>query len=416
MPTTYQAKDFISLYRDFKAADDGRRDQLLIEAVAGKREQLYFPTLKERLLVMDDARQVLADRQKYLEQRWHEIVVQVRRINASRSLEELVALHRSLNNIAVELFLRHIGVMELHQVITYYRDRITEKVIDLVVERLGPPPCPFAWFNMGSDGRREQSFFTDQDNALVYETGGSTDIDAYFKNFARQAVDDLDTAGFALCTGNIMPVNDHWRGSYSEWREMMEKVFANQDQENLLRIIILMDVAYCCGSQAVGDRFHAKVHTMIHNHFNALMTMARSAVMSSVALNFFKRFRLERSGTHAGKFNVKLFGWAPLIMTTRVFALKYGITATNTISRLKALEAGHYFDRELAERLQKAYLVLTRAKMISQVEAIVAGTTYDYYLDPSVLSEDEHESLREALISVEALQKLAYNSFFGGMM
>ncbi|MEA3240163.1 MAG: putative nucleotidyltransferase substrate binding domain-containing protein [Pseudomonadota bacterium] len=125
---------------------------------------------------------------------------------------------------------------------------------------------------------------------------------------------------------------------------------------------------------------------------------------------------MSAAGTHAGKFNVKLFGWAPLIMTTRVFALKYGITATNTISRLKALEAGRYFDRELAGRLQKAYLVLTRAKMISQVEAIVAGTTYDYYLDPSVLSEDEHESLREALISVEALQKLAYNSFFGGMM
>ncbi|MEA3240162.1 MAG: hypothetical protein U9P37_01065 [Pseudomonadota bacterium] len=77
---------------------------------------------------------------------------------------------------------------------------------------------------------------------------------------------------------------------------MMEEVFANQDQENLLRIIILMDVAYCCGSPAVSDRFHAKVHTMIRNHFNALMTMARSAVMLSVALNFFKRFRLERSG------------------------------------------------------------------------------------------------------------------------
>jgi len=75
-----------------------------------------------------------------------------------------------------------------------------------------------------------------------------------------------------------------------------------------------------------------------------------------------------------------------------------------------------YFDDVFSRRLQQAYLVLTRAKMISQVEAIVSGSKYDYFLDPEVLREEEREDLREALISVENLQKLAYNSFFGGMM
>lgn len=415
MPTDYQPKKFKTLYETFKAKS-AVSDRLLIDAFGGERSRLFFPTLKDRMLALGDAKKELEGRLAYFEQRWHDIVAMVRRIDTARSLEELVGLHRSLNNIAVELFLHHVGAMESHQLITYYRHRITEKVIELVLDRMGKPPCPFAWFNMGSDGRQEQTFFTDQDNALVYEKDGLAAVDSYFLEFADQVVHDLDTAGFALCTGNIMPVNDDWRGSYARWREAMEEVFNNQVQENLLRVIILMDVSYCAGSPEVGERFINKVHTMIRDHFDALMTMARSAVMSSVGLNFFKKFRLERSGEHAGKFNVKLFGWAPLIMTTRVFALKYGIKATNTVARLRELEAGHHFDAEFSRRLQKAYLVLSRAKMISQVEAIVSGRKYDYYLDPEVLPDDEREALREALISVEVLQKLAYNSFFGGML
>ncbi|MCD6151107.1 MAG: nucleotidyltransferase [Deltaproteobacteria bacterium] len=415
MPTDYQPEKFKTLYKAFKLGG-GSSDRLLIDAFGGDRARLFFPTLKDRMLALGDARKELEIRLAYFDQRWHEIVGMVRRIDAARSLDELVELHRSMNNITVELFLHHVGVMESHQMITYYRHRITEKVIELALARVGKPPCSFAWFNMGSDGRQEQTFFTDQDNALVYEEDGSSAVDDYFLGFADQVVHDLDTAGFALCTGNIMPTNENWRGSYARWREAMEEVFNNQVQENLLRIIILMDVAYCAGSPEVGERFINKVHTMIHEHFDALMTMARSAVMSSVGLNFFKKFRLERSGEHAGKFNVKLFGWAPLIMTTRVFALKYGIQATNTVARLQALEAGHHFDDEFSRRLQKAYLVLTRAKMISQLEAIVSGSKYDYYLDPAVLPDDEREDLREALISVEVLQKLAYNSFFGGIL
>ena len=86
------------------------------------------------------------------------------------------------------------------------------------------------------------------------------------------------------------------------------------------------------------------------------------------------------------------------------------------MERLRELEAGHHFDADFSRDLQRAYLVLTRAKMISQVEAIVSGSKYDYFLDPEVLSDEEREDLREALISVENLQKLAYNSFFGGML
>ncbi|MBN2808760.1 MAG: hypothetical protein JXR80_04630 [Deltaproteobacteria bacterium] len=413
MPTHYKSADFSQLYRQFKSStgfDDLNALNSLIDLGS---DYLFFPDLAEHIDLLNKGCAVLEERRDFLEIRQAEVVRLTSRISPATELEELVELHRRLNVVAIELFLRGLGVMEIHALITYYRHRLTEKVIAIVSRKLAPMPCDFTWFNMGSDGRREQTFFTDQDNALVYEVDGSQEIDDYFENFAGEVVKALDQVGFALCSGNIMPSNPDWRGSLANWQRKMDEVFHDQSQDNLLRVIILMDVTYCTGSVTLGQKMIDKVHQMIHDNFGALMVMARSAVLSSVALTMFKKFRLEKSGEHSGMFNVKLFGWAPLIMTARVFALKYGHTDTNTVVRIKRLEAQKHFDVELSRNLQNAYRILARAKMVSQVEAIVSGRKYDYYLDPANLNKSGQDELRQALISVETLQKLAYNSFFG---
>ena len=413
MPTDYQSADFSQLYRQFKS--EARIDDLrcLNSLVDLGEDYICFPNLEEHIESLDRGCVVLDERRNYLKVRQAEIVKLTGKISPASDLEELVELHRRLNVVAIELYLRGVGVMEIHALITSYRHRLTEKVISIICEKLAPLPCEFAWFNMGSAGRREQTFFTDQDNALVYRVDGSPEIDAYFENFANEVVRDLDRVGFTLCSGNIMPSNPDWRGSLGGWRRNLEKIFHDQGQDNLLRVIILMDITYSAGSASLGQQMINKVHKMIHDNFAALMVMARSAVLSNVALTLFKKFRLEKSGDHKGMFNVKLYGWAPLIMTARVFALKYGLTDNNTVERIKHLEAHNHFDAELSRSLQKAYRVLTHAKMVSQVDAIVSGRKYDYFLDPEALKEADQGELKRALSSVEALQKLAYNSFFG---
>ncbi len=417
MPTDYQSADFSQLYRQFK--NDARIDDLrrLNYLVGLGEDYISFSNLDEHIEFLDRGCTVLDERRNYLKVRQAEIVKLTGRISLVTELEELVELHRRLNVVAIELYLRGVGVMEIHALITSYRHRLTEKIIAMIGERLAPLPCEFAWFNMGSDGRREQTFFTDQDNALVYKVDGSPEIDAYFENFANEVVTALDRVGFTLCSGNIMPSNPDWRGSLGGWRRNLENIFHDQGQDNLLRVIILMDITYSAGSASLGQQLIDKVHKMIHDNFGALMVMARSAVLSNVALTMFRNFRLEKSGDHKGMFNVKLYGWAPLVMTARVFALKYGLTDTNTVERIKQLEAQNRFDVELSRNLQKAYRVLTHAKMVSQVEAIVSGRKYDYFLDPGALKEVDQDELKRALGSVEALQKLAYNSFFssGGL-
>ncbi len=412
MPIAYKSADFSQLYRQYR--QNGRiDDKVRLNSLLNFEENFrFFPDIGMHLEFLDKGCAILQERRDYLKVRYAEVNKLVSRISRADDLEDLVELHRRLNVVAIELYLKGVGVMEIHALITGYRHRLTERVVSLISVKLSPQPCDFAWFNMGSDGRREQTFFTDQDNALVYRVDGEVEIDAYFENFAKEMVAALDRVGFALCTGNIMPSNPDWRGSLADWHRKMEYIFHDQSQNNLLRVIILMDIAFSAGSKDIAQQLIDKVHQMIHDNFGALMVMARSAVMSSVALTMFKQFRLEKEPEHRGKFNVKLFGWAPLIMTARVFALKYGFADTNTVARIKHLEAHNHFDVELSQSLQEAYLVLANAKMISQVEAIVSGREYDYYLDPKTLKPEDQESLKQALSSVEVLQKLAYNSFF----
>ncbi|MGD9367457.1 MAG: cache domain-containing protein, partial [Desulfobacteraceae bacterium] len=48
-------------------------------------------------------------------------------------------------------------------------DTATSRFIELAAEELGPPPVPFTFIAMGSQGRQEQTLLTDQDNAIIYQ-------------------------------------------------------------------------------------------------------------------------------------------------------------------------------------------------------------------------------------------------------
>src|SRR5690606_27304809 len=45
-------------------------------------------------------------------------------------------------------------------------DATTERLVQLAIEELGPPPTAFAFIAMGSQGRQEQTLVTDQDNGI----------------------------------------------------------------------------------------------------------------------------------------------------------------------------------------------------------------------------------------------------------
>ena len=87
--------------------------------------------------------------------------------------------------------------LSLH--ISSIADAICCKVIDLCIEAEGKPPCRFAFIQTGSAGRREQSFLTDQDNAIIFENLEGEKLrnaNEYFLSLGKRINEMLDTVGF----------------------------------------------------------------------------------------------------------------------------------------------------------------------------------------------------------------------------
>jgi signal-transduction protein with cAMP-binding, CBS, and nucleotidyltransferase domain len=337
----------------------------------------------------------------------------------SDSYAELQEIEHALTALEIARFLSCHSVTGLHRGCTEYRDLLAARTIALVINELeaqgqGTPPRPFALISMGSDGREEQTLVTDQDYLIVYADGGGEAADEYFRIFSELLVERLSEVGFAKCTGGIMPSNPTWRGSRQQWKQRLMAIVRYEYEEyakNLMDLIVLSDARFVAGDQAVAADLIELIHDFEQSYFQVLWGMARAATEMKVGLGMLGGLWTDRTGEHKGKLNLKLLGWAPLVMNVRILAVNMGATVTNTLKRIALLEEDKRLSPANAAELQEAYHVLTRHRILQQICMLRGECTDSYFLDPETLTDDEEEELRQALVSIRDLQKVIRTNF-----
>jgi len=391
-------------------------DAQLLQELLGE-VHAYLP-----LLDRDEIRRLLEG----LEQGAEEGLQQLRQF--SRREEELLAsvrtesdygallrLHEELNALEMERFLRFYSVPALHENCTSYRDVLAGRALELVLGEIpSPPPVPFALISMGSDGREEQTLITDQDYLIVYGDDGGEEADHYFCDFSKILVERLSEIGFKKCTGGIMPSNDNWRGSLSQWQRRLLAIVRYEVEDygkNLMDLIVLSDARFVAGDRELADELVERIRSLLQDYFQALWGMAKAATEMRIAIGFLKRFWTEGSGEHKGCFNLKLLAWAPLVMNVRILSINQGIPATSTVQRIELLEREHSFSPNTALGLIEAYRILTKHRILLQIKVIKGIQDDAYYLNPYSLPKEERERIRQALLLIEDLQKIIHTNF-----
>lgn len=332
---------------------------------------------------------------------------------------ELKGIHEALNRIEVERFLLLFSVASLHHNCTHYRDELAKRAMTVVAEELESrgrpvPPVPFALVSMGSDGREEQTLITDQDYLIVYGDGGGEEADSYFLDYSTLLVDRLEEAGFKRCTGGIMPTNLTWRGSLAQWRKRLLAIVRYEVDDygkNMMDLIVLSDARCVAGDRSIAQELVGLIRRMERDYFQVLWGMARAATEMRLALGFMKRLWTEGSGEHKGEFNLKLLAWAPLVMNIRILAINQGVPATNTVERIAFLEKEGSFSAEMAQGLREAYYILTKYRILMQINVIKGIQSDSHYLNPYRLPAEEHEKIRRAIVGIEELQKIIHTNF-----
>ncbi len=294
------------------------------------------------------------------------------------------------------------------RMITVFNDLILEKVLALLQRELGPPPVPFCWMCMGSEGRREQTFATDQDNALIIRDTDDPIVrraaGIYFDELAKRAVGHLAACGFRLCAGNMMASNPQWRQEQAGWSELFARWVRRPEPEEVLRASIFFDFRAGYGREDYVDALWGQVLADVAGNELFQRHLAADCLRMRPPLSFFRNFIVEKDGQHRNTLDLKRRGGLPFVDFARVMALRCGVRETGTLDRLLALEAGGHIPAQLGKEAREAYELVMHLRLVHQLEAVERDQTPDNHVDPARMSDLEKQALKEAFAVAVRLQ------------
>jgi CBS domain-containing protein len=303
------------------------------------------------------------------------------------------------------------------KLITAFSDAIIDKTITFAIDELGPPPCPFAFMIMGSEGREEQTFISDQDNAIVYQDqqdqAGAAAAEDYFTRLAERVCNQLDRAGYRLCTGDNMAKNPKWCQPMSVWQHYFRSWIRTATPQDLLHSSIFFDFRGVWGEIGLAEELKKNLLGSIDRWPGFLRNLTENTLFFKPPVNFFGKLLVEKKGDHKGCFDIKL-AILPIIDFARIYALKHKIADNNTLRRLFRLHKMRVFSDEDYRDLVQTYNYLMRLRFLRQITVIIDEQRQpDNYIKPAHLSYLDRAMLKSAFKRIEKFQQKLNFDFTG---
>lgn len=327
---------------------------------------------------------------------------------ARSSLAELEGAYRDAAAVAAKFFERGASATQTQRLLTSIADAIAKRLGTLAVEKLGPPPVPFAFVAVGSQARGEMGPASDQDNALVLANSYDPAAHgAYFAELTAFVCQGLASAGQALCPGDMMAQTPKWRMTQSEWERTFHGWVTAPDPQALLHAQVFFDFRPLFGGgdnwRELGESVRASALASAHGSRRLHTHLAALATFREPPIGFFRGFVVERSGDYADTLDIKRGGTAAVVQMARLYAIAADVGEVDTIGRLKAAAGITVSDRGAADALD-AYEYLADLAMRHQAKQVRAGQAPDYHIDPKQLPERDRAALRDAFGVVKSLQ------------
>lgn len=326
-------------------------------------------------------------------------LVIAREIEDQSTVEGLALSSRRIKGLVSLLLREGASARGVLRVISAVNDRLEHRVLDLALATLGTPPLPLCWIVYGSAGRKEQTFRTDQDNAIVYAEPRSPAEERaaqeYFGRFAEFVVDAFLRCGFSRCRGNFMATNPQWRGPLGAWKRNFSDWISNPDEVALHNALNLFDFRGLHGDLGLAAELKSHLTRELGGQRLFLRGVARQAVDYRPPLGRFGSLIVEKGGEHAHQLDLKRGLLTPLVNVVRLFAFESAIAENSTIERLAVLKGLHPVARTVADDLTHAFEFVSLLRIRHQHEQVLMDREPDNFIDPRHLSSLELRNLKE---------------------
>ncbi len=316
----------------------------------------------------------------------------IKKIEHAELVDQLQSLYDKLPGILSVLLSADSHYQNIVQISIAVSDAITKRVIELAIERTGPPPVRFAFIALGSDGREEQTLKTDQDNAIVYAGNASAEVNDYFLSLGGIINKWLNDIGYEFCKGKVMASNPKWCQPVSKWKEYFREWVENSDPENILDTSIFFDLRFVYGDRSLVKELKEEIANVTDSQTVFFTNLAKSVHrMKAVAFS-------EKQETLDLK--KALF---PVVGFARLYALKNNVKETNTIYRLEHIIASKKMNQSFVEDLLHAYKYMMFLRFRLQTADILSNKNPDNLIRLNELGNLEKASLKAALSQISDL-------------
>jgi len=341
-------------------------------------------------------------------------------LESQESIDGLVPVSAKINRVVGLLLKEGARASNITKIIAELNDRLVRKVLEFAERKFGKPPVPYCWLSFGSEGRKEQTFKTDQDNALVYTDPATPAEEAaarkYFDAFALYVRDGLVRVGFPLCPADFMASNPKWCQPLAVWKKHFTGWVHHPTPEAILRSLIFFDFRPLYGDESLGMELREFLMKNLKGQNVFLAHMAGVTTKNRPPLGFFRTFIVEKDGEHKDELNLKFRGIGPLVDIVRLLALESGVSETSTLERIEAMKGRHPIIDTMGSELVQAFEFITLLRIHHQVGQIERGEAPDNFINPRTLSNLEKRILKESFQVISTVQDGIISQYGPGMV
>ncbi|MDD5091476.1 MAG: DUF294 nucleotidyltransferase-like domain-containing protein [Candidatus Wallbacteria bacterium] len=330
------------------------------------------------------------------------------RINRADNSQTLAGLRSGLIPLAKDLISAGAKPHVIARTVTSISDSVAARLTELALAELGPSPLPFAFFSIGSEGREEQTLFTDQDNALIYADPPpelAEECSSYFLELGRRICGGLSIAGYTPCPGDSMASNPSWNLPLQKWTECFERWIIHPDSRELINFGIFFDFRIVYGDSSLSSTLRTRISSFSSRNHAFLHSLSREILAWREPLNFFGN--LVTDDSHNLDLKELMM---QIVHFSRLYALRHDITLTGTVARLNSLSELDRRSRDDFLSLIQGFEFLLMLRFRSQICSPGSCTSRVNNVDPRTLTPFELSSLKQVVEQIRLLKsKVAYD-------
>ena len=336
--------------------------------------------------------------------------VLIKEIKRAPNSNELHNIRLKFEEFIQNSIQKKIPLSHVHTVAGEVNNALIKRAIDLTILDLGSPPVRFSWFSVGSQGRKEQLLFTNQNSFLIFEDVAAENkktVNQYFLKLANKVIEIQIKVGYAD-DNEFLASNPEYCKSFSDWSETFKNWILKPHENKNEIATLFFDYEFAYGSIEIEEQLNEVIFKNLENAKKFFAFLGAETLKKPAPLTFFKQFNVEEEGKYKDLFDIKNRAISPLVDAARLLILSYKIKGiNNTYLRFKQLAMAEPKHSEIYLNAAEAFMILSKIRTKEGLK----NNSNGQFISVEELSKSDKEKLKNALAPMKELEEIIKNKF-----